>query len=316
MSQIAPAPPLVLRSRGSEARRSIRRNWDLYLVVALPVIYIIIFAYIPMYGAQIAFKDFVAAEGIGGSPWVGFKHFRDFFRSYYFGRTLKNTLGVSLYGLIAGFPFPIILAILLNETRGRRYKKTVQMVTYMPYFISTVVFVGIVIQMLDPRLGVVNRLIMLLGGKGIPFMAKPELLQSIYVWSGIWQGTGYGSVIYLAALSAIDPTLYEAAIVDGASRMRRIWHIDLPSILPTMVILFILSMGGIMSVGVEKILLMQTPLNLRNSEVIATYVYKVGILSADYSYSTAIGFFNSLVNFILLVVFNEVAKRLSETSLW
>ena len=147
-------------------------------------------------------------------------------------------------------------------------------------------------------------------------MAKPELLQSIYVWSGIWQGTGYGSVIYLAALSAIDPTLYEAAIVDGASRMRRIWHIDLPSILPTMVILFILSMGGIMSVGVEKILLMQTPLNLRNSEVIATYVYKVGILSADYSYSTAIGFFNSLVNFLLLVVFNEVAKRLSETSLW
>ena len=285
-------------------------------MVALPVIYIIVFAYIPMYGAQIAFKDFVAAEGIGGSPWVGFKHFRDFFRSYYFGRTLKNTLGVSLYGLIAGFPFPIILAILLNETRGRRYKKTVQMVTYMPYFISTVVMVSIVVQALDLRMGVVNNVLKLLGMESVHFMAKPELFKSIYVWSGIWQGTGYGSIIYLASLSAIDPTLYEAAIVDGATKLQRIYHIDLPAILPTIVILFILNMGGMMSVGFEKVYLMQNPLNLEASEVISTYVYKVGLLGGNFSFSTAVGFFNSVVNCLLLIAFNAIARRIGQASLW
>lgn len=311
-----PAPPIVLRGRSSEALRSVRRNWDLYLVVALPVVYILVFAYIPMYGAQIAFKDFVAVKGILGSPWVGFKHFRDFFRSYYFVRTLKNTLGLSVYGLVAGFPFPIILAILLNETRCRRFKKTVQMVTYMPYFISTVVMVSMILQVLDLRIGMVNSLLGLLGRAPVDLMAKPGLFKSIYVWSGIWQGTGYGSIIYLAVLSSIDPTLYEAAIVDGASKVQRIRHIDLPAILPTIMILFILNMGGMMSVGFEKVYLMQNPLNLEASEVISTYVYKVGLLGGSFSFASAVGFFNSVLNCLLLVAFNGVARRLGQASLW
>lgn len=321
MSRSAPrlAPSARAPASGgplAEARRSMRRNWDLYLVVALPVLYIVIFAYIPMYGAQIAFKDFVASKGIGGSPWVGFKHFIAFFRSYYFARTLKNTLGISLYGLVAGFPFPIILAILLNEIGSRLFKKSVQMITYMPYFISTVVLVSIVMQALDLRMGLVNNVLKLLGMQAVHFMAKAELFKSIYIWSGIWQGTGYGSIIYLAALSAVDPALYEAAIVDGASKLQRIVHIDIPTILPTIVILFILNMGGMMSVGFEKVYLMQNPLNLESSEVIATYVYKVGLLGGNFSFSTAVGFFNSVVNCLLLVLFNGAAKRIGQTSLW
>jgi putative aldouronate transport system permease protein len=309
-------PNKVLSISKRKRLKSIKKNWDLYLVVLLPLLYIIIFAYIPMYGAQIAFKDFNSAKGIMGSPWVGFKHFIVFFKSYYFVRTLKNTLGVSFYGMIAGFPFPIILAILLNSIGNKRYKKSVQMVTYIPYFISTVVMVSIIMQVLDMRSGLVNKVITLFGAKPVLFMAKPELFKSIYVWSGIWQGTGYSSIIYLAALAGIDSTLYEAAIVDGATKIQRIWHIDIPGILPTIVILLILRTGHIMSVGFEKIYLMQNPLNLQASEVIATYVYKVGLLGGNFSFSTAVGFFNSVVNCLLLVAVNEVAKRVGETSLW
>jgi putative aldouronate transport system permease protein len=307
---------MVRRGRRAEIRRSVRRNWDLYIVVALPVIYIIVFAYIPMYGAQIAFKDFIATKGIMGSPWIGFKHFRDFFRSYYFLRTLKNTLGVSLYGLLAGFPFPIILAVLLNEIGSPVYKKSVQMITYMPYFISTVVLVSMLMQALDLRIGVVNNVLKLVGIAPVHFMAKPELFKSIYVWSDIWQGAGYGSIIYLAALSSVDPALYEAATVDGATKLQRIRLIDIPTILPTVVILFILNMGGMMSVGFEKVYLLQNPLNLSSSEVIATYVYKVGLLGGNFSFSTAVGFFNSVVNCLLLVLFNALAKRIGQASLW
>jgi putative aldouronate transport system permease protein len=296
--------------------RSAKKNWDLYLLVLLPLAYIVIFAYIPMYGAQLAFRDFDASRGIVRSPWVGLKHFRDFFRSYYFDRTVRNTIGISFYGLIAGFPFPVILAIALNEIGNRAFKKTVQMVTYMPHFISTVVMVSIVLLLLEPRTGLVNRTLASLGMASVHFMAKPELFQSIYVWSGIWQGMGYGSIVYLAALSAIDPTLYEAAVVDGATKLKRVWHIDLPGILPTMVILLILSMGGIMSVGFEKVYLMQNPLNLVTSEVISTYVYKVGLLGGDFGFSTAVGFFNSAINFVLLLGVNALARRLGQTSLW
>ena len=294
----------------------IKRNWDLYLVVLPAIIYIIIFMYIPMYGAQIAFKDFNSAKGIMESPWVGLKHFTTFFNSYFFLRTLKNTLGISFYGLIAAFPFPIILALLLNSIGNKRYKKTVQMVTYMPYFISTVVMVSILMQILDFRTGLLNNIIIYFGVEPILYMAKPKLFKSIFVWSGIWQNTGYASIIYLAALAGIDPTLYEAAIVDGATKLQRIWHIEIPGILPTIVILLILRMGQVMSVGFEKIYLMQNDLNLISSEVIATYVYKVGLLGGNFSFSTAVGFFNSVVNFFLLVVVNEVAKRVGETSLW
>ncbi len=294
----------------------IRKNWELYLIVLLPVAYIIIFAYVPMYGAQLAFKDFDAGKGITGSPWVGLKHIITFFKSYYFVRVIRNTTLISLYGLAAGFPFPILLAIGLNEARNRAYVKTVQMVTYMPYFISTVVMVSMLVQLLDPRLGLVTKLLGALVSKPIQFMAKPSWIQSIYVWSGVWQGTGFASIIYLAALAAIDPTLYEASIVDGASKVQRIWHIDLPGILPTVVILLILNMGQVMNVGFEKIFLMQNDLNLSASEVIATYVYKVGLLGGDFSYSTAIGLFNSVVSFFFLLTANQLSKRLGGTSLW
>ncbi len=298
------------------AWRWARKNWDLYLIVLLPLAYIIIFAYIPMYGAQLAFKDFNPACGIRGSPWVGLKHFLDFLKGYYFVRTIKNTVGISLYGLLAGFPFPVILAIALNEMASLRFKKTVQMVTYMPYFISTVVMVSIIFQILNARIGVANEILKALDIMPVDFMGKSELFKSIYVWSGIWQGTGYGAIIYLAALSAVDPTLYEAAIVDGATKLQRIWHIDLPTILPTTVIIFILNMGQIMSVGFEKVYLMQNPLNLSSSEIISTYVYKVGLLGGNFSYSTAVGFFDSVVNFVLLITVNGAAKRLGQASLW
>ncbi len=304
------------RGRTELAWRRARKNWDLYLIVLLPVAYIIVFAYVPMYGAQLAFKEFDPTRGINGSPWVGLKHFLEFFRGYYFVRTIKNTIGISLYGLLAGFPFPIILAIALNEMASVRFKKTVQMVTSMPYFISTVVMVSIIFQILNTRMGVGNEILGVLGIPPVDFLGKSSLFKSIYVWSGIWQGTGYGAIIYLAALSAVDPTLYEAATVDGATKLQRIWHIDLPTILPTIVIIFILNMGQIMSVGFEKVYLMQNPLNLSSSEIISTYVYKVGLLGGNFSYSTAVGFFDSVVNFALLITVNGVARRLGQASLW
>jgi len=229
---------------------------------------------------------------------------------------LKNTLGLSIYSLLAGFPLPILLAVMLNETTSLRFKKTVQMVTYAPYFISTVVMVSIVMQFLDPRIGFANRVIVLLGGQARNFMGQESLFQSIYVWSGIWQNTGYGAIIYIAALSGIDPTLYEAAYIDGASRLQKVIHIDLPGILPTVVILLILSIGSIMNVGFEKVFLMQNPLNLGTSEIIATYVYKLGILNAQFSFGTAVGLFNSVVNLILIASVNQIARRIGQTSLW
>lgn len=293
-------------------------NWQLYVLVLLPMVYIIVFRYIPMYGVQIAFRKFIAVKGIMGSPWVGLKYFKKFFASYQFERVLVNTLAVSFYQLLAGFPFPIILALALNNAGSERYKKTVQMVTYMPHFISTVVLVGMIIQFLSPRVGVVNKMIVLAGGASRDFMGIPEYFRHIYVWSGVWQNAGWSTIIYIASLSSIDPSLHEAAIVDGAGKFRRTLHIDLPGILPTAVILLIMNMGRIMNIGFEKVFLMQNPLNLRTSEIISTYVYKVGLASArsDFSYSSAIGLFNSIINFILIVSVNQLAKKTGETSLW
>jgi multiple sugar transport system permease protein/putative aldouronate transport system permease protein len=282
------------------------------------LLYIIVFNYIPIYGAQIAFKNFRITEGIWGSPWVGFEHFKRFFNSYEFERLIGNTLALSIYSLLAGFPFPIILALLLNYVNNERFKKTVQMVTYAPNFISTVVLVGMIMQFLSPQIGIVNNILEALGMERIHFMAKPEYFRHIYVWSGVWQTTGFSSIIYIAALAAIDPQLHEAAIVDGATKVQRIWHIDLPGIMPTAIILLILNSGNILRVGFEKALLMQTPLNLRTAEVIDTYVYKIGLASptVNYSYPAAIGLFQSVIGFILLVLVNNIAKRVSETSLW
>ncbi len=305
----------IKRDRGKDFR-SIIKNYELYLFLLPTLLYFIIFHYVPMYGVQIAFKNFIAIEGIWGSPWVGFEHFRRFFSSYQFWLLIRNTFGLSVYALVAGFPAPIILALLLNQLRNEKYKKVVQTVTYAPHFISTVVMVGMLLVFLSPRSGFINHIIQLFGGEPVHFMARPEWFRTLYVGSGIWQSTGWGSVIYLAALSGINPQQHEAAIVDGATKLQRIRHIDIPGIIPTAVILLILNMGQIMSVGFEKAFLMQTYLNLETSEIIATYVYKVGLLNAQFSFSAAVGLFNSVINLILILTVNKIAKSIGETSLW
>ncbi|WP_274364366.1 ABC transporter permease [Paenibacillus thermotolerans] len=304
------------RSKGRINWRLVTRNWQLYLLISPVAAYFILFHYVPMYGIQIAFKDFVATKGIWGSEWVGLKHFERFFNSYFFWRLIKNTLGIGLYSLAVGFPIPILLALMLNEARSERFKKFVQTVTYAPHFLSTVVVVGMLMIFLNPRYGIVNRFIEIFGGKPINFMAEPSWFKTLYVFSDVWQTMGWSSIIYLAALAGVDHQLHEAARVDGANRLQRIWHINIPSIMPTIIILLILNLGSVMAVGFEKVFLMQNNLNLQSSDIIATYVYRSGILDAEYSFSAAVGLFNSVVNFVLLVIVNFISKRVSETSLW
>lgn len=293
-------------------------GWQLYALFALPLLYIIIFKYVPMYGAQIAFKDFSPVKGITGSEWAGFKYFERFFNSYEFWRLLKNTIVISLYTLVASFPLPILLALSLNYVRNKTFKKTVQMVTYAPYFISVVVMVGLILQFLDPRVGLVNIILGWFGIDPVNFMGEAGYFKSIYVWSHVWQNTGFGCIIYLAALASIDPALHEAAVMDGATKLRRVWHIDLPGIMPIAIILLILNTGQMLETGFEKIWLMQNPLNVRTSEVIDTYVYKTGLLSQamNFSYATAIGLFKSVIGFLLLIVVNKAAKKAGQESLW
>jgi len=296
--------------------RNIVKNWELYLFLLPTVIYIIVFKYLPMYGVTIAFKNFNPALGIQGSPWVGLRHFERFFNSFRFWDLLKNTLGLSVFQLVASFPIPILVALMLNQVRHKGYKKFVQTVIYAPHFISTVVLVGIMFVFLSPSSGIVNKAIELFGGEPIFFMARPEWFRSLYVFSGIWQGTGFGTIVYLAALTSVPPELHEAAIVDGATKLQRIRYIDIPSIIPTAVILLILNVGNIMNIGFEKAYLMQTSLNISTAEIIPTYVYKVGLIQAQWSFSAAVGLFNAVINFILLISVNWLAKRLSDTSLW
>lgn len=299
------------------------KNWELYLLLLVPLVWMVIFHYAPMYGSIIAFKRFAARRGIMGSPWAadyGFANFIKFFNSPICFQIIRNTLAISLYGIVAGFPMPVILALALNASVGARFKKTVQYFSYMPYFISTVVMVGILNRIMHPSIGVLGRLLTQPNESGIiiPLMGRADLFSTIYVWSGIWQNNGWNSVIYIAALAAIDPELHEAAMIDGASRLKRILHIDIPGILPTMIILLILNTGQIMSVGFEKVFLMQNNLNMSTSRIISTYVYDIGLRSesADFSYAAAIGLFNSVVNLILITTVNNVAKRFSEHSLW
>ena len=298
--------------------RDARVNWQLHLLLALPLIYLIVFKYLPMAGAQIAFRDFFTRSGIWGSPWVGLANFERFFESPQFWTVVRNTFGLSAYQIAASFPVPIILALALNNVEHRRFKKTVQLTTYAPHFISTVVMAGMIMRYLALHTGVVNNVLEGLGLERISFMSRPDLFQSVYVISGIWQNAGWGTIIYLAALAGVDPQLHEAAIVDGASKLQRTRHIDVPGILPVAIILLILETGRIMQVGFEKVLLLQTPLNLTASEVIQTYVYKIGLASPvpDYSFATAIGLFNSVVNLALILVVNQIARRVSGTSLW
>ena len=298
--------------------RDARVNWQLHLLLALPLIYLIVFKYLPMAGAQIAFRDFFTRSGIWGSPWVGLANFERFFESPQFWTVVRNTFGLSAYQIAASFPVPIILALALNNVEHRRFKKTVQLTTYAPHFISTVVMAGMILRFLAFHTGVVNNVLEGLGLERISFMSRPDLFQSVYVISGIWQNAGWGTIIYLAALAGVDPQLHEAAIVDGASKLQRTRHIDVPGILPVAIILLILETGRIMQVGFEKALLLQRPLNLTASEVIQTYVYKIGLASPvpDYSFATAIGLFNSVVNLALILVVNQIARRVSGTSLW
>lgn len=291
-------------------------NYQLYLLLLPTVIYFLVFKYGPMYGVQIAFKDFIPTEGIWGSPWVGLEHFERFFTSFQFGTLLRNTLWLSVYALIISFPLPVFLSLIMNQFPVLRYRRLVQTVIYAPTFISTVVLVGMINVFLSPRSGFVNHMVVLLGGQPINFLASPDWFPSIYVWSGVWQGTGFATIVYMAALASVDVALHEAAIIDGANKWQRVRHVDLPAIMPTIIILLILAVGNIMNVGFEKALMLQTPLNKPTSEIIQTYVYSLGIQRAQYSYSAAVGLFNSVVNLILLVSVNRFARRISDTSLW
>ncbi|WP_227793291.1 ABC transporter permease [Paenibacillus guangzhouensis] len=284
----------------------------------MPLLYIIVFKYVPMLGNIIAFKQYSITKGMFGSPWAGFTHFERFFNSHEFWRLLTNTLSISFYTLVASFPFPILLALGLNYVKNERFKKTVQMVTYAPYFISLVVVVGLLFQFLDPRTGIVNHILGWFGVDPINFMGEASMYQTLYVGSYVWQNVGFACIIYLAALAGIDPSLHEAAVMDGANKLQRVRHIDIPGIMPIAVILLILNTGQMMETGFEKILLMQNSLNLRTSEVIDTYVYKVGLVSQamNFSYATAIGLFKAVIGFVLLIIVNQTAKKVGQESLW
>ena len=283
----------------------------------LPVlVFFLVFHYAPMYGVQIAFKKFSAVRGIVGSPWRGLYYFQQFFDSYLFGELIGNTLGLSLYSLAVGFPTPILLALMMNELRSERVKRVVQTITYAPHFISMVVMCSMIILFLSPASGVLNRIIEILGGQSVYFMGKPEYFKTIYVLSGVWQNTGWSSIIYMAALSGIDPQLHEAATIDGASRLQRVWHINLPGILPTAVILLIMNCGSLMSIGFEKAFLLMNDLNRAAAEIISTFVYQRGLIDRNYSSAAAIGLFNSAINLVLLLGVNAIARRVSDTSLW
>ncbi len=292
------------------------RYWELYLFLVPAIVLIAIFNYWPMYGIQIAFRDYKPLLGITGSKWVGLKHFIRLFNLPALRQIVSNTFTLAALGIVVGFPFPIMLAIILNQLRSERFKRVVQTVTYLPHFISTVVLVGMLFVFLSPTYGIWGVIARELGIEARNIMGEKSSFKWVYTISGIWQNCGWDAIIYLAALSSIDPTLYEAAVIDGANRWHRIWYIDLPSILPTMTILLILSSGGFLSVGFDKVFLMQTDATLSVSEIISTYTYKMGLVNSQYSFSTAVSLLNTLVNFIILATVNFVAGKVSETSLW
>lgn len=307
------APVRLRTSRGTVKR--IAQSWQLYVLILPAIVYIFLFCYQPMYGVQIAFKDFRINEGILGSPWVGLKHFIRFVQYPDFWNIMRNTAVISLYSFVT-FPISIIFALLLNEIANERYKKTVQMVTYMPHFISMVVICQMIEIFLGRTNGFVNNLLEVLGRERIPFLESGKYFASVYVWSDVWQEMGWGAIIYIAALASVPPELIEAARIDGANRMQIIWHVNIPTIMPTVIIMLILRCGGILAVGFEKTYLLQNALNIDASQVISTYTYKIGLLNAEYSYSSAVGLFNTVINVGFLVIVNLIAKRVSEISIW
>ena len=304
-------------SFGERLRMDLSRHWPLYLMVLPAVVVIAVFSYAPMYGVVIAFKNFKPAYGIGGSPWVGLRNFERFFSSYQFKNTLLNTLSISIYSMLACFPAPVILALMMDQVRSKSTQRFIQTVTYMPHFISVIVVSGMILTFLNVSTGLYGNLARLLGVRNPKdLLGEKNLFSTIYVLSDIWQHTGWDSIIYMAALSAVDPSLHEAARVDGASEWDRIVHIQIPSIVPTMVILLILRAGSLMNVGFDKVYLLQNGLNLDRSEVLSTYVYKVGMINQQYSFSAAANLFNTVVNFVMIMLVNQIARRLGETSLW
>lgn len=310
------AAPAIPRHSRRTLLSKLMRSWQLYAFLLPTLLYFGIFHYGPLYGAQIPFRDYLGALGIWRSPWVGLRNFDRFFNSAYFVNLLSNTVILSVLMLVFSFPVPVLFALMLNQLGNQRYKRIVQTVSYAPHFISTVVFVGMLFLFTSPSVGIVNILVSKLGGPRIYYMGSAAWFRPVYVLSDIWQETGWGAIIYLAALASINPELYEAATIDGATKFQRILHIDIPAILPTVTILLVLRAGAIMSLGFEKAFLMQSSLNLDYSEIISTYVYKVGLQGAQFSFASAVGLFNSVANLALLLIVNRVARALGETSLW
>ncbi len=296
-------------------KKDIRRNYSLYLLVLPVLLFYLLFSYKPMYGAIIAFKDYTPRLGIDGSPFVGLDNFIRFFNSTYFVRLMRNTLLLSVYSLIFGFPAPIILALLLNEVKNKKFKSLTQTITYLPHFISLIVVTGMIVNFAMTS-GLINDIIVFFGGERSPLLQNPDLYRTIYIVSSIWQEVGWGSIIYLAALSGVDSQLYEAAMIDGAGKFKQLIFVTLPSIMPTIIIMLILKMGSLMSLGYEKTILLYNPATYETADIISSYVYRIGLMEQDWSYSTAIGLFNSLINFLLLILTNRLSKKVSETSLW
>lgn len=308
---------IMRQKKWKENKKLMKQNWILYLFILPSFLYLIIFNYAPMFGVQIAFRDFNFVDGIFGSEWVGLKWFKKFLDAPRFWLLIKNTLKLSIYGLIAGFPLPIILALILDNVQNAKWKKFAQTITYMPHFISMVVLVGMMNIFFSPTSGIVNTILSWFGFSGETyFMGKANYFSHMYVWSGVWQGMGWSSIIYMSALASVDQELHEAAMIDGANKIKRVFYIDIPTIAPTIIIMLILNCGSILGVGWEKVYLMQNDLNSMSSEVISTYVYKLGLMQQKYSYSSAIGLFNSVVNFFILTVVNKIAGKVSDTSLW
>jgi putative aldouronate transport system permease protein len=318
MGKIIASKEFILPDRkifGTKIKRDFRRNYAIYLLFVPVLAYYIIFHYAPIYGLVLAFKDYLPSKGIFGSAWVGLENFQRFFSSVYFGRTLRNTLLISIYELIFGFPAPILFALLLNEIRGTKFKRVIQTITYLPHFISTMVICGMLLDFCLKN-GLFNDVIAFFGGTRTDLLMRQEMFRPIYIASGIWQGVGWGSIVYLAALTSIDQELYEAAYIDGATRFRQVIHITLPCLLPTITILFILKIGGLMSVGFEKVFLLYNPTTYEVADVISTFNYRKGLVEFDYSFSTAVGLFNSAINILLLVMANTISRKVNETSLW
>lgn len=303
------------RANSGIIRKDFIKNRYIYLL-ALPVVaWYFIFNYLPMYGTIIAFKDFSPGRGIWGSPWYGLNNFLHFFQSIYAWRVIRNTLLINLYSLVFGFPAPILLALLFNELRNVAFKRTIQTVGYLPHFVSIMVVCGMIVDF-TTRDGLISAIVQFFGGKPLNMLTEPMYFRSLYVGSGIWQEIGWSSIIYLAAISGIDPQQYEAALIDGAGRFRRLWHITLPGIMGTIVILLILRMGQMMSIGYEKVILLYNPATYETGDVIASYVYRKGLQNGEYGFATAVGLLNSIINLILLASANWISARLGSTSLW